>query len=664
MENQDEKLFNNKQSDILLDLAYQIDFLEDKYSKPCEDYNYSDNLKLKVKNALKDIKINHNHSWAIEMFLRNRNSLDKTSISYRGNKISYGEMYSNAYLYAKSLKMLGFKKGDEVPVCISNIPEFVYMFLAVSFIGAKLHVVGDWFDKNYLEAILKKTKSKSIFVSDDIYGEISDVIEKTNIEKIIMFSLTDSLKENNVGEKINPYQYLDDLFHEFNNKVGIYKSNLSEKIMTCEEFVNYGNDYNDIVFEQVDLSETCAITYTSGTTNPGCPKGVIQPNRSFITLSRFKESDVSGMPDMKNLTVLAHIPTYTHMELTCAISDTLYCNCTLAMEPFYSREFFPYALMINKPNFVPASAGFWVHLCKLLNYDEKFKNANMSYLMLPTVTGEGCSPGEEKFLNYTARKYRFGTAKLPFPLAPVTFSIGGGTSESSGIFVTLFKSLQEKKLNYLIKKESLGLTPHKFAEIEVLNEKGDYCNIGEPGLLVANSPCNMLGYTDSNLDESISVIDSHGKKWLSLGTYSYKSDKFGRIKMKGRLKDKIKLQNGEIIPYYMIEDIILLDTKNIMSCSFVQNYEGYYVCNLEIQPTSQNSINKILKSCVERLNNSIPTQILDNIYFRIRSFEESFPLAPSGKRNTAELINETVDEKCIPYISFNNEISVKKKVKK
>ena len=83
------------------------------------------------------------------------------------------------------------------------------------------------------------------------------------------------------------------------------------------------------------------------------------------------------MPSMRNLTVLAHIPTYTHMELTCAISDTLYEKCTLALEPFYEKEFFPYSLLINKPNFVPASTGFWGYLCKLLNFDDNFKNIKM-----------------------------------------------------------------------------------------------------------------------------------------------------------------------------------------------------------------------------------------------------------------------------------------------
>ena len=63
------------------------------------------------------------------------------------------------------------------------------------------------------------------------------------------------------------------------------------------------------------------------------------------------------------MTVLGHIPTYTHMELSCAISDTLYEKCTLALEPYYDRDFFIYSLLINKPNFVPASTGFWTKLC-------------------------------------------------------------------------------------------------------------------------------------------------------------------------------------------------------------------------------------------------------------------------------------------------------------
>lgn len=631
-------------------LNQEVEVLK-KNNKGIEMYRYSDKIKKKIKNALDDLDVNHNHSLAVDSFLINRDHLDKDAILYRGNKITYKEMYEKAYDYARSLKMMGFGPDSEIPVCIPNSPEFVYLLLATSFIGAKINIVGEWFNHDYLVSILNDTKSNVMFVSDSSYGDIKDAIDKSNIDKIVMFSLTDSLMLDANGNKYNPFQEIDDNFHEFKNKTGMYITDNSNIILE-DEFSKIGELYNGNIVEHRNLDDVATITYTSGTTTPGRPKGVIQANRSYITLSRFKDSDVSGMPSMKDLTILAHIPTYTHMELSCAISDTFHCNCTLALEPFYDRDFFPYSLMMNQPNFVPASAGFWVNLCKLLNYDESFKKVNMPYLMIPTVTGEGCSPGEEKFLNKTSRKHKFGTDKLPFPLSPVTFSIGGGTTESSGIFVTLFKALQEKKLNYLIKNATLGLTPLAFAEIEVLDENMDYCKIGQPGMLVANNPCTMVGYTDEKLNKNMYLIDKYGKKWANLGTYAYKSDKTGRIKMKSRPTDVFTLWDGTKVPFYIVEDIILSDTKNIMSCSLVKSNDGHYVCHIETQPSSKKSKFDILNSCVKRLDKKVSGEIVNNIVFRLRDFDESFPLDPSGKRSIKTLKAEKTDERSISPLTI------------
>lgn len=641
---------------MLEELEKEIKEILEISERAPKHYEYNGN-NTKVRQVLENLETEHNTSWAIEMYRRNCDNLDSNAIKYRGNLVNYREMFERAYMYAKALKQMGYQKGDEIPVCVSNIPEFIYLLLAISFIGARINVVGDWFNKNYLLSILNNTNSKYIFVSDDVYDKIADVINSSTVENIVMFSLEDSLPLNRDGIKYNPYEKYDNLFYKITNKTKLYEETSQKKILDVSAFLQLGNSYSEAVVEKVSLDAPFAITYTSGTTDPGCPKGCLHSNRSYITLSRFKESDVSGMPSMRNLTVLAHIPTYTHMELSCAISDTLFEKCTLAMEPFYSKESFIYSLIINEPNFVPAGAGFWTHVCKLLNYDARFKNINMPYLMIPTVTGEACSSGEEKFFNYTSRKHKFGTAKLPFPLAPVTFSIGGGTSESSGIFVTLFKSLQEKQLQYLIKKDTLGLTPHKFADIEVLNENGDYCQLGEPGLLVGNSPCSMMGYTDPKLNKNIYITDRYGKTWLNMGTYSYKSDSYGRIKMKGRMGSNIYSSNGQKIPYYLIEDEISKDTKNIMSCSLVKVVENdvyYYVCHIELQPNAKLAEEKVIESAIMRLNKILPQDILNILYLRVRSFEESFPLAPSGKRNTTALIEEGITEKCIDVSKYIN----------
>ncbi len=618
---------------------------ETKCSKP---YVYGD-VPRKVAAALDDIELNRNHSLAVELFERNKEHMEKPALLYRGNEISYKEMFEKAFAYAKSLKEMGYNKGDEIPMCITNTPEFVYLFLATSFIGATANIVGEWFDKDYLKEILNNTKSKNIFIDDISYSAIKDSINESEIENIVCFSLTDSLKDKN-GKKVNPHSIIDDMFVPIENHTEEIKKDYNGNVIDVKSFEEIGKNYTGKVVENVDLNDLCSITYTSGTTSPGHPKGVKQSNRSYITLSRFKESDVSGMPTMKNMKILGHIPTYTHMELSCALSDTLYCNCTLALEPFYNKDFFPYSLIINKPNFVPASAGFWGNLCKLLEFDDAWKDVNLPFLMIPTVTGEACSIGEEKFFNATSRKHKFGTEKLPFPLAPVTFSIGGGTTESSGIFVTLFKALQEKKLNHLIKKESLGLTPHKFAEIDVLDEKGNSCKINEPGRLVANSPCEMIGYTDDELNKHTHVQDASGKTWLDLTTYSYK-DRTGRIKMKGRMNSYLTLSDGSKVPYYLIEDSVLKDTKNVMSCSTVNDEENNLICHIEFQPHKKKSEDAARKSVIERIDSDFNDEVKDKLYIRFRDNKESFPLDPSGKRSISTLKKVGIDEKTI---SFND----------
>lgn len=652
-------------NELINELLNQVKKMLSCKEETCNKYEYSKKLKKNVKNALDDLEKNHNNSWAVEIFLRNIDNLDAVALSYRGQNITYLEMFIKALQFAKSLDAMGYKKYSEIPVCVTNIPEFIEMLLAISFIGAKINSFGEWFDENYTISILNNSNSDYVFVSDEAYLTIKEKIDKSNVKKVVIFSLTDSLLRDKNNNPVDVYDEFDSKFYKFENRVSLYKDNSIKPIINQNEFLQIGTDNISQIVADCNLDDDFAITYTSGTTDPGIPKAVLHSNRSYLTLSRFKESDVSGMPSMRNMIVLGHIPTYTHMELSCAISDTLFEKCTLALEPIYNKDFFPYSMLINKPNFAPASVAFYGNLCKKLNYDPQFKNINLEFLMIPTITGEGMSAGEEKFFNYTARKHKFGTAKLPFPLSPVTFSIGGGTSESSGIFVTLFKALQEKKLNNLLHKNTLGLTPLKFADLRILNEDGEYCKIGEPGLLVGKNPCDMKGYYYP-VKNSPYINDKYGNTFLNLGTYAYQSDSYGRIKMKGRPGSYIVSSDGIKIPEYVITDIIMKDTKNIMSCSLVKisnNDDAYYVCHLEFQPNTQISKRNILDSCAKRLANEIPKDIVDKLYFRVRSFEESFPTAPSGKRDTGALISEGITDKCEKvnmYLEKENQKLLKK----
>lgn len=644
MENNKELLVDKNIKDLEKEIArVKVNEVPSNYK-----YEFEHIFSKKGKKVLQEIEDNHNNSWAMFMYDRNKtsNSMDKIAINYRGNKITYKELYSKAFEFSKSLKAMGVKKGDQVPVCVSNMPEYLYLRFACSFIGAVIHLTKP--NNEHFDDTLNKTGSDILIVSDDNYYEVKESIEKSNIKTVVAVSLCDSLKKDKEGKPFNPYEELERPFHTFENRVEDIKKDSKKDVLSEEEFLNKGREYTGDVLENVTLDDLSAITYTSGTSKPGCSKAVKQSNRSYITFARYKSSDVSEMPEMKNMTALSIVPTYAHTELS-ALSDILYCNSTFICEPFPSLEFFPYSLIINKPNYCPCPVGFWIYLAKVMRNDENFKNVKMPFLMLPEVVGEELSPGEEKFLNETARKHKFGVEKLPFPLSPVTFSIGGGTSEGGGLFTTLYRSLQAKKPIFLNKNYKLGLYPLKLAEVEVLDDEGKYCKIGQPGLLVVNSPGNMMGYLNEEDNKNIYIKDAYGKKWLNMYTKAYKADPTGSIKMKGRFDDFTYLQDGTEFPYYHIEECVAVDTKNIMSCCVVKNPNNDIVCHIEPQYDAPKSIDKIIFSAAQRLSKSIPEEILNRICFRVRSNEESFGMAPSGKRNHYALTNETDYDKLIPF---------------
>ena len=100
--------------------------------------------------------------------------------------------------------------------------------------------------------------------------------------------------------------------------------------------------------------------------------------------------------------------------------------------------------------------------------ETEWKDVKMPYRVAITIAGQTLSPGLERYLNNISRKHKYGVSRLLFPLAPVTMTIGGGTTENGGIFYTLFKGLNEKKLPYILTREHMNLKYEKMVEFESL----------------------------------------------------------------------------------------------------------------------------------------------------------------------------------------------------
>jgi acyl-coenzyme A synthetase/AMP-(fatty) acid ligase len=605
-----------------------------------------DNTKVDI--ALKDVENNHNNSLYDEIYKTSIKCPNKEAIFYRGKSIKYFELINIVKNYAKSLTAMGIKKDSEIPICMANCPEIIYLILAASFLGAKVNIFGSSFEKEYIISIIKECNSNSIFITDDQYENLKNIFENLNITNKVVFSLTDSLPNGT-----DYYDFFDSKYNRFNNKIKqICLEN--PEIINNQKFLEFGHCVKDIDLKHNlgNLDDEFSTTYSSGSTNSSHPKGIVHKNRSYITMGRFHDTDVSGAPSMHNLRILALLPTHSNTNIMSNYTDTLIQGSTICLEPIYEQDFFINSLLINKPNFCVSSRSYLVKFAKQILTEKDFNNVKLPYLFAVFSAGEPTSNGEEKYINRALRKCKAGTNKLPIP---AVLSLAGGDCEHGGIFYKMFKAWQDKlPQNLLLGEKNNGMNFHKMVICKILDENDNELPNGKIGRLYAYSPCTMSQYRNNPeaTKKFFKVID--GKQFGDCSVFASISN-YKTITIKGRI-DKNIPSTYSIISY-KINDLIQSDTKNVLSSEvvpIVKDNIPYFVIHIEQMPSSKLDKKRLINSLYGLLKKEINVEILQNVLIRIHDNENSFALTECGKRNfnvlkdeeisKAEFIEEIVEE--------------------
>ena len=585
---------------------------------------------LKGIKALINLRRNHNVSWYSFLKERMLKNLDSNALFYRGSYITYRDVLKKADDLAKYLVDVGIKAGDEIPVCMTNTPELVYLLLAANKIGAKLNIFGEQFDKDYIAEILNGTSKKILFSDDSRYDSIKDVVQSVGIDNVVVSSLSDSVSDYYYLSK--DYEPELDDYYRFDNKVNDYKKE-DHNVVSYYDAVNAGH-YSKTNVEAVgDLETDFLITYTSGSTIIGRPKPIIHQNRSLVVSGLFHDVELSGNPVLPKFKCMAHIPPESNSNLIACISDILMQSWTVCLEPEYDAKKCLDYIFINKPNYLVMTTSFFIEAAKQYLYNKKFIGRNLGFVFTAFAVGEKLSPGEEKLINTFLRKGKTGREislngfKLPF----TTIGTACGDCEHGGIFYTLWKKMTEMKTKLLGVKDC-GNLPESFVNSTVLkqNENGEYveCDYNEIGIVVANSYTNMSGYKDNKeATEKLLITDNLGRTWLSCNTYGY-IDKVGGIHYIGR-RELVYGKEIDGVPLYKIEESISKDTKRILSVqSFDRDGQDCFViqCQHGVDP------NEAVISIKSRLINLISEKSVNDLDIIVLPFEESFPLTHSGKR--------------------------------
>ena len=599
----------------------------------------------KIQRGLEDVEINHNRSWIVDLYEKNKNNLDAVALFYRGTKITYRELFKQVEIFADVLAKKGVKKGSEIPMCMSPCPEFIYTIMAINLLGAKINCFGA-FDNDYVTEIINGCDSNFIICTDDQYEKIKGSINNSKVKEIVMYSLTDSLINGT-----DPYIEIDKDYYDFQNKVLNYKKQNSN-ITSKHDLLSLVSKKTKKIsqYEIGSIDDEFLITYSSGSTNYKRPKAIVHRNRSLVTIGRFQDPDLSGLPEMKGLVGEMIIPTHSNTSIISSMSDVLYKGCTVALEPIYNPDFLLYSLAINKPNYISVSRNMVVNAFKQIYSDERFKNFKMPYMMMLTSVGEPTSIGEEKFINQMMRKSKCGTGKLPFPISPVPLSIGGGDCERGGMFFTPYRSLQDLNPVYSLNKGRCGLKVYGMVQLAILDKDGNKLANGQVGRLVAKTPTTMKCYKNNpQATTDFYIKDADGEYWTDCNVYAV-IEKYGTLEVLERIGKEIVLKDGTKLPLYCIGKEIEKDTKHILSYEVV-NVDNEVIIHIEFQPGRKINVEKVLMGIKERIFKKYGIEVVDKIKgFRIHSFEEGFPYDASGKRSYQTLLEEGISEKCFDIV--------------
>ena len=596
--------------------------------------------KFTTEQVMNDIEQNRNHSWVQEILTRHKNEMDREVLDYFGNEITYADLDRESDKLAKAMIANGITKGTEFVVFSDRIPEYVYLIWAANKVGAKINICSEKFEEEYLNTIINNADGKIIFAQGNKLEKLSKVLDNHKDHKVITFSHKRSLTNN----------YYDSLLEKF------YKDDddiQRDYITDIDEFIKTGEKVENYVPDKGSLEDEFIVSYSSGTTKKGRSKAITHINKHYITMGRYHDPEVSGVPSLKNLKTYSNVPSYSNTYILSSLSDNMIMGGKVILDPIDDPDYFIIGMKIHGGNMNVATPSTWIKTA--MNYyvsNDQYNIKELPEAMFNFAGGEPLTAGEEKFLNKWLKDLKAGTALTHTAFSLARMCTAGADCEHGSIFYRLLRSFFNKAPYRIGKTDPIGMQVYDFVDVQVLREDGTYCKPNEHGRVVVNSACSMKEYNhDPEETKNFYITDAYGKVWGNMNLWGYLDEKHN-ITMKGRYSAEDR------IPLYRIADQILLDSKHIMSCEVVkvmENDEEVYVAHIVPQYGVSFNSELVLNGAIQRCINVFGSDIQNKLYFNIRS---NYPLADSNKRDIKALKEEGLaNSNCIRL----NNVKVRKR---
>ena len=507
---------------------------------------------------------------------------DKEYIVYsdRDLRFTWRQFNERVDNLAKGLLAIGVKRGSNVGIWATNVPDWLTFLYATAKIGAVLVTVNTNYKQNELEYLCKDSDMHTLCITDGTWD--CNYVDMT-------YTMLPELK-NCVRGHLNSerFPYLKNVvFIGMEKYRGMY--NTAELLLLGQ---NIEDDELDKVKKQVSCHDVCNMQYTSGTT--GFPKGVMLTHFNIANDGYFTGENMGFTQDDK---LCVCVPLFHCFGVVLATMNCLTHGCTEVMV----EKFDPLVVLasIHKER-CTAVYGVPTMFIAELNHP-MFSMFDLTCLRTGIMAGSLCpvelmkQVSEKMFMTIT--------------------SVYGLTESSPGMTQTCLNDSFEQRCT------TVG-RDFPFVEVKVLDPStGEECPAGVQGEMCCRGFNVMKGYY-KNPQATAEVIDENG--FLHSGDLGVK-DENGFYRITGRIKDMIIRGGENIYPreieefLYHMEGIRDVQVAAVPSKKYGEEVGAFIILN-EGAKMEPEDVREFCRGKIARYK--IPKYVF---------FVDQFPLTGSGK---------------------------------
>ncbi len=523
-----------------------------------------------------------------KIYENNLHFTNQTALLFFGKKITYKKLFAQIERTATALTSYGVMNGDNVAICMPALPETVYTILALNKIGANAVLLNPLFDEQQLLNRINETEAKLLFVANELYGSVKNILPKATIKTIVSCSAINSL-----GTVVKT----------------IKKVKSIAGTIAWNDFLKSSKCVN-VEVAAYESNKPALMVYSSGTT--GQSKGIQLTNDGVLTLLVDAKSVFVEMKRQDRYFV--QIPLWFSTGLVATLLTSLYYGLVAILEPMYDLTLFSKHIAKYKPNYMITATGLVDYL-----YYQQYNHPSYKHFKCLAIGGEYVTPQAEKRFN----KWLADNGNN------ITLQKGYGMCELGSIVTAA--SVRYNTIG------SAGIpTPH--VVVAAFDQKTNKeLKYGERGEIRVCSPCKMLGYyKNEQATNDFFFTDKNENVWACTGDMGYVAED-GNVYVDGRISSSYKNEANETIYLFDIERAILA-VEQVRQCKVVvSNVNGEKTHVAHIVLTADANQETIFKSIKEYCSTNLSANHMPTL---VKVYDSALPVAPSGKLNVNMMEND------------------------